>query len=103
MVAVAAAASGGLVIAVWQVTGEWPPWDRVALAPPLVCLSLVAGASLHLGLMGSDYPDGAREWIARLGSMLALTCVGWAALFVIAIHAPKWDRVAARRTRARPD
>jgi hypothetical protein len=78
------------VIAVWRVTGGWPPWDRVAFAPPLVCLSLVLGALLHLGLMGSDYADAAREWIARLGSMLALTCVGWAMLFVIAVHAPKW-------------
>ena len=71
-------------------TGGWPPWDRVAFAPPLVCLSLVVGASLHLGLMGSDYADGAREWIARAGSMLALTCAGWAALFVMAIHTPRW-------------
>jgi hypothetical protein len=90
MVALASAASGAMVIAVWQVTGAWLPWDRVAFAPPLVCLSLVAGASLHLGLMGSDYPDAAREWIARAGSMLALTCAGWMVLFVIAIHAPKW-------------
>ena len=90
MVALSAAVSSGLVIAVWQATGGWPPWDRVAFAPPLVCLSLVVGASLHLGLMGSDYADGAREWIARAGSMLALTCAGWAALFVMAIHAPRW-------------
>jgi hypothetical protein len=93
MVALAAAASGALVIAVWHVTGAWPSWDRVAFAPPLVCLSLVAGASLHLGLMGSEYADGAREWIARAGSMLALACAGWTALFVIAIHAPRWVAV----------
>ena len=90
MVALSASVSSGLVIAVWKLTGGWPPWDRVAFAPPLVCLSLVVGASLHLGLMGSDYADGAREWIARAGSMLALTCAGWAALFVMAIHAPRW-------------
>ena len=90
MVALSAGASCALVITVWHLTGGRPPWDRVAFAPPLVCLSLVTGASLHLGLMGSDYADGAREWIARAGSMLALACAGWAALFVIAIHAPRW-------------
>jgi hypothetical protein len=90
MVTAAAAFSWGLVIGVWHLTGHLPPWDRVAFAPPLVSLSLIAGTSLHLGLMGSDYADGAREWIARAGSMLWLTCAGWIALFVIAVHAPRW-------------
>ncbi|MEO6221651.1 MAG: hypothetical protein ABIP90_00270 [Vicinamibacterales bacterium] len=96
MTATAAAVSTGLLILIWNITGSvgdaagsWAAWNRVAFAPPLVSLSLIAGVALHVGLMGPDYPDAAREWIARVASTIALFCAGWAAFFVLAVHLPK--------------
>lgn len=95
MAATAALVSTGLLFLVWKATGplgvagSWEGWDRIAFAPPMVSLSLVIGVALHVGLMGADYPDAAREWIARVASTIALICVGWTALFVLAVHLPK--------------
>src|SRR5204862_470681 len=40
----------------------------VAMAPPLLCLGVLFGVGLLIGLMGADYPDAAREWMSRVGS-----------------------------------
>lgn len=64
------------------------PWLTITFAPPLVCLSLVAGVGLLVGLMGADYPDAAREWIARVGAMIALLSVAWIAVFLLAVFGP---------------
>jgi hypothetical protein len=70
------------------IVGGKGPWLTITFAPPLVCLSLVAGVGLHIGLMGADYPDAAREWIARIGAMIALMSVAWIGFFVLAIFGP---------------
>jgi hypothetical protein len=60
----------------------------VAFGPPLYLISLIAGVSLQIGLMGQDFPDASREWLARCGAFLAVIAVAWAALFAIVIFAP---------------
>jgi hypothetical protein len=60
----------------------------VAFTPPLVCITLLAGGTVLTGLMGADYPDAAREWLARLSTRLLLTCAAWSALFVLAVYGP---------------
>jgi Patatin-like phospholipase len=89
MSAVCGAVTASLVYAVWMTVAGWDPWDKVAFTTPLITLSLIAGVALQIGLMGADFPDAAREWIARIGSMLALTCAGWTALFLLAVRAPQ--------------
>jgi hypothetical protein len=81
--------TASLVFAVWTTVGRWDPWDKVAFSMPLICLSLIAGVALQIGLMGTDFPDAAREWIARIGSMIALWCLAWTALFILAVRAPQ--------------
>ena len=34
--------------------------------PPLILLSLMATVSFHIGLMGADFLDASREWLARI-------------------------------------
>jgi hypothetical protein len=88
MTPLAAAVSTGLIYASWQLVEGKLVWSQLAFAPTLVCLSLFAGVALLLGLMGTDYPDGAREWISRMGSMIAIVCAAWTGVFLIAVFGP---------------
>jgi hypothetical protein len=90
MPAVSALVTFALIVAIWHYVQapRFSPAFRMAFGPPLVCGTLLAGVSLLVGLMGTEYADAAREWLARIGARLALTCAGWMALFVIAIYGP---------------
>jgi hypothetical protein len=91
MAPAAAAVSGALIFATWLYLpndADWAPWVHLAFAPTLICLSLFAGVSLLLGLMGSDYPDGAREWISRIGAMIFIVCAVWTGLFLLGVFGP---------------
>jgi Patatin-like phospholipase len=75
-------------------TADWDPKTALgshlvmAWAPPLYILALIIAIGLHIGLMGRDFPDASREWLARLAALL-VTFVGiWAALFALAVFAP---------------
>ncbi|MBV8553036.1 MAG: hypothetical protein JOY54_17205 [Acidobacteriaceae bacterium] len=65
-------------------------YAAIAWVPPLLLASFICGVSLHIGLMGKDFPDSGREWFARSGAWVAACAVGWAALFTIGIFAPLW-------------
>ena len=84
----AAALSAWLLHEVLELSRAWAPWSRVAFVPVLVCLAVQVGITLLVGLMGADYPDGAREWVARVGTGLLLLCTAWLALFAVAIWGP---------------
>ena len=88
MALAAAALSFWLLHEVLQHTREWVAWNRVAIVPLLVCLAVQAGVVLFVGLMGVDYPDGAREWVARIGTRLNLVCAAWLALFAVSVWGP---------------
>jgi hypothetical protein len=86
------AASAALFVALlhllWTHDATWDEWARVTLGPPLVSGAIMLSVSLLIGLMGADYPDGAREWLARSGALLSLATAGWLALFGIAFYGP---------------
>ncbi len=63
-------------------------WQSVAWGPPLLCAAVLVGGAIHIGLMGVDYADDAREWLARLGAISFQISVGWAALFVVSVVGP---------------
>jgi hypothetical protein len=65
-------------------------WNTVAWGPPFLSFAILAGASLHIGLMGVDFEDNAREWLARLGACVCLFALAWAALFTISVFGPYW-------------
>jgi hypothetical protein len=70
-------------------------WHLMAWGPPLVVLVWIIGVSLHIGLMGSDMPDGAREWFARIGAQLGIVSVAWAGWFALAVFGPYWMALLA--------
>jgi len=83
-----AATTAALIWAIWNLTLNVSPWIVLAFAPPLACLAIMAGVSLLVGLMGADYPDGAREWLASVGSNLAMISAVWSIFFGIAVFGP---------------
>jgi hypothetical protein len=88
MSAVAAGLLVWLLHLIWSSSAAWEPWTRVALAPPLVSVAVMTSVSLLVGLMGADYPDGAREWVARSGALLTLVSAAWLVLFGVAFFGP---------------
>lgn len=64
------------------------PAIAAAVAATLVALSVITSVILLIGLMGADYPDAAREWTARAGSMLAMCTLAWLVWFGIVVFGP---------------
>lgn len=62
----------------------------ITLAPPLYLVVLMAGVTLLIGLMGRDFPDASREWLARVGALLWIAAFTWVAVFGFAIYIPYW-------------
>jgi hypothetical protein len=62
----------------------------IAIGPPLYLLVLHFGVALQIGLMGRDFPDSTREWMARAGALILSVATIWVGLFAIAIFAPSW-------------
>ncbi len=65
-------------------------WHTIAWGPPLLALAMLTGAALHIGLMGVDYEDNAREWLSRMGAHAFIFALGWAGLFAISVFGPYW-------------
>ena len=72
----------------WDVTSSAGSQFTMAWAPALYSLALMAGMILQIGLMGQDFPDSSREWLARTGALLLTITTVWAALFAIAVFLP---------------
>jgi len=62
----------------------------IAVGPPLYLLVLHFGVALQIGLMGRNFPDSTREWLARAGALTLSVAAIWAGLFTIAVFAPFW-------------
>ena len=79
--------------AIWMDTwtgSDGTHWNVVAWGPPLIMLIWIAGAGLHIGMMGGDFPDFAREWLARTGAYIVIGAFSWAVLFSLAVFGPQW-------------
>jgi Patatin-like phospholipase len=68
---------------------EWYP-SVIAWLPPLYLVALTFGVGLQIGLMGRDFPDSSREWLARVGALSWVVAFGWAAAFAIGVFSPFW-------------
>ncbi len=63
-------------------------WQQVVWGPPLLTAVIYAGATLHVGLMGADFPDESREWLARIAATGSLLCFGWMAFVGLSVYGP---------------
>ena len=64
------------------------PWFTLTWGPPLVLLAFAAGVILHIGLMGRDLPDAAREWFGRLRGWLLIFTFFWVLVMAAAVYGP---------------
>jgi hypothetical protein len=63
-------------------------WQQVVWGPPLLTFVIYMGATLHIGLMGVDFPDESREWLARIAATGSLIGFGWMALVGLSVYGP---------------
>ncbi len=91
---VCAILTSALLWCVWSLAGRWVDpdveWLRIALGPPMILMVWMCGTTLQIGLMGSDFPDAAREWLARLGASVSIAMAAWLGLIVLAVFGPYW-------------
>jgi hypothetical protein len=59
---------------------------------PLVMLAVMLVGTVHLGLIGRAYPDGLREWWARLAGVVLSLTAGWFFLCLVTLFCP-WGLV----------
>lgn len=80
----------GIGILTWNWGAGTPSGSHMVMAwaPPLNILAVIIAIGFHIGLMGRDFPDASREWLARLGALLVTFAAIWAALFALAVFAP---------------
>jgi hypothetical protein len=83
-----------LLAGVWFVSSTWNPATAygsqlvIAWMPSLYLLAIVIGIGLHIGLMGRDFPDASREWLARVAALLVTFLAIWAGVFALGVFAP---------------
>ncbi len=89
---VGALIAGGAAGALYTIAGTWiSTWrgpGALAFGMPIMILILLAGGTLHIGLMGIAFREAKREWWARAGGLLMLSGICWCVLFAMALIAP---------------
>lgn len=71
-------------------------WLAITCGPGLIVLVWMVGLSLQIGLMGSDLPDTAREWLTQFGAELAIVAVAWTGFFALSVFGPLGTALLAR-------
>ena len=94
MPALSTAVTTLLAFALFRMMSGWSDlsglWNALAWGPPLLIGCLGTGVALLVGMMGADFHDAAREWLSRVGAILAMIGAGWMALNAIAVFMPYW-------------
>lgn len=101
--ALAAAALGGLLLAVFAYWADWlhqfgytGSWVISALGAALMLKFYSLTVIAHIGTMGRDFSHETREWWSRLGGWVLLFALAWTVVFTIVFVAPaffKWAQL----------
>jgi Patatin-like phospholipase len=67
---------------------HWDAKDAVTFGVPVVVGIVLLAATLHIGLLGTGFEDGKREWWGRLGGWMIAIGIAWLALFWVALYFP---------------
>ena len=86
----AGALAGWLYALLSGMAEQWTANLAVSVAGPLVVGVFLLAGTLHLGLMGTAFPDRRREWWGRLGGWLMLWGLAWAGICWVALHSPQF-------------
>jgi Patatin-like phospholipase len=84
----AGALAGWLYALLSEHTLYWDAEMTLTAGVPLVLGIFLLAGTLHLGLMGTVFPDRGREWWGRLGGWLLLWGLAWVAIFWVALYFP---------------
>jgi hypothetical protein len=98
--AIAAFATSGLIYLLCSWMTTWTAaadggWRVIAWGPPLIAMGWLTGTAIHVGLIGANYEDFAREWLARVGAFLNMVSLAWTLLFTLAVFGPYWISLLA--------
>ena len=73
----------------WRLcTGGAGLWHAISWGPPMIVVLFLLAGTLHIGLMKFLIPNQEQEWWARMGGLLSLMTIGWAALFALSVFVP---------------
>ena len=95
--AVFAGAAGGLfiwlsnlLVECWRSLGDnsGGSWHAVGGGPPILVLTFLLVGGLHIGLLKLLITPEEQEWWGRLGGLLLIGIIFWAAIFGLSIFAP---------------
>jgi Patatin-like phospholipase len=78
------------LLTLWSLSSAEGSQNAIAWMPPLYLMVLILGVTLQVGLMGGDFPDSSREWLARTAALLLTVAACWMFLFAIAVFSPYW-------------
>lgn len=76
------------LFSVWRKSPAQGVWLFVGWGAPLVAVSFLAAAGLHVGLMGNSFSDELREWLTRAAALACGTFIGLIAFFAITVYGP---------------
>ena len=81
------------IASLWSATH--PYWWKLTLViyPPLLLIGPLIAVLFLIGLLGRNFQDSRREWLARFGAWMGLYCLGWILFVGIALFghpAVKW-------------
>jgi hypothetical protein len=78
------------LLILWEPSSPEGSQNAIAWMPPLYLVVLMLGITLQVGLMGRDFPDASREWLARCGALIAMVAAAWVFFFAVAVFSPRW-------------
>lgn len=92
---------GGLRLLMLRASSSFDdePWALATFLPPAGLLCFLLTGIVHIGLMGTRFPDSHREWWSRAVAWMAIYCGAWILLFGVALYGPLyvgWGAVSAR-------
>ena len=91
----AGAVGGAFVLSVSHSLSKWGAdartiWYVLTFYVPVVTLLVMLVAVVQLGVIGRAYPDGLREWWARLGGVMLAIALIWFLLCLLTLFFPLW-------------
>jgi hypothetical protein len=72
-------------------------WKVLTFGPPVMVLVLTLMVTVHIGLLGVNFPDMRREWWSRLGAWMLIYSAAWLAICLLSLWSPLWVRSLTER------